>query len=295
MDENASILYKKKLIEALKAFDEFCNANDLNYYACSGTAIGAVRHKGFIPWDDDIDIYMLRADYNRLIELRSKLNGGHYRIAELGDEGYVYAFAKFYDSNTTLVEYSCYPTCRIGVYIDIFALDEVEDDEDLRQKKIEYERLSTRFQKTFFSPSWNWIRGNLLRMRFKDIWETLSLCYCRKSKKTSIRNKFIEYEMKWRNDRGDFLFFHKSLYKIDKEIFRKEWFKSYVYLPFEDYRIRVNKEYDKYLTHLFGDYMTPPPVEQQKSHHYHYYLNLKESLTLEEVKRRIKRGERTVL
>ena len=294
MNEQASVLYKKKLAETLKVFDEFCNSNGLNYFASCGTAIGAVRHKGFIPWDDDIDVYMLRDDYDRLIALRSQLNDTHYRIAEMGDEGYVYSFAKFYDSNTTLVEYSGFPSCRIGVFIDIFALDEVEDNNELRQKKAEYERLLERYQNTFFSPSLHWLFYNATHLEFKKLWKTMSVCCCSKKRKASIRKKFIDYEMTWRKEKGSFLFFHKSVYKIEKEIFTKDWFESYIYLPFEDHRIRVNKEYDKYLTQLFGDYMTPPPIDEQKTHHFHYYLNLIESLTIDEVRRRIKRGEKLV-
>lgn len=293
MDYNLTILYKKKLVEALKAFDKFCTANELNYFACSGTALGAVRHKGFIPWDDDIDIYMLRKDYNRLITLREKLNDTKYKITELGDEGYIYPFAKFYDTQTTLVEQKNFPTCCIGVYIDIFALDEVDGNiEKLAQKKEEYERLFENFQLTYCSPSLYLVLSNIYHFNFRYLWKLIKLHYCSLKRKKEVRKQFIEYEKLWQTEEGGGkLYFHHAIYKIEKEIFEKKWFDSYLYLPFEDYKIRMNIEYDKYLSRLFGDYMTPPPVEKRQPHHPHYYLNLKEGLSQEEVKQRIKRGE----
>ena len=291
MDEKTSVLYKKKLVETLKAFDEFCTENGLNYFACSGTAIGAVRHKGFIPWDDDIDVYMLREDYDRLVEIRSKLNNTHYKIAEMGDEGYVYSFAKFYDTHTTLVETPSFPTCCIGVYVDIFALDEVNDNDELRKKKEEYEFLLENYQKTYCSYTAYWFFANLFHFNFKYLKNTLTPRLCSRKKKEEIRKRFVDYEMAWRKEKGDKLFFHHAIYKIEKEIFEKEWFDSYEYLPFEDYKVRVNKDYDKYLSRLFGDYMILPPVEKRMPHHPHYYLNLNEGLDVREVKRRVAKGE----
>ena len=295
MDEVVSKLYKEKLVETLKAFDEFCTVNGLNYYACSGTAIGAVRHKGFIPWDDDIDVYMLRSDYDKLIEMRSKLSGNHFRIVELGDEGYNYSFAKFYDTNTTLVEVEEYPTCCIGVYVDIFALDEVSGQiEQVNKKKEEYEKLLKQYQLTYRTPKLYWILANIFHLNFRYLWETLYPRYCSKKKKVYIRKKFIDFEMSWRKEKGEKLFFHHAIYKTEKEIFEKDWFRSYIYMPFENYKVRLNTEYDKYLTRLFGDYMTPPPEEKRVPHHPHFYLNLNEGLSYAEVKRRIRKGERLV-
>ena len=292
MDELVSNLFKKKLVETLRAFDEFCSKNGLEYFACSGTAIGAVRHKGFIPWDDDIDVYMLRKDYDRLIDIRTSLDGTHYRIAELGDEDYIYPFAKFYDNNTTLVETKEFPSCRIGVYIDIFALDEVSDDLDqVRKKKFEFERLFEDYQLTFIRPSFYRVRTCLLHFDLHSLWRMYNLRYCSKKKKIMIRRKFIDFEKEWKEEKGPKLFFHHAIYRIEKEIFEKEWFNSSIYMPFEECKVKVSAEYDKYLTRLFGDYMTPPPVEKRIAHHPHFYLNLKEGLTAEEVKKRVSKGE----
>ena len=295
MEDEILIEYKNRLLQTFVAFDEFCTTYGLNYFACSGTAIGAVRHKGFIPWDDDIDVLMLRKDYDRLIQLRSHLNETHYRIADLGDEGYIYPFAKFYDTNTTLQEYKAFPTCCLGVYVDIFPLDEVPDNIDkVRKAKVQYEQLFRDFQNTFFKPSLRWGLSSIYHLTFKTMFRTLYCCNAAKKRKEVLREQFVKFENNWIKDKGPNLLVHHAIYSLEREIFPMEWFDSYIYMPFENYQIRVCSDYDKYLTHLFGDYMTLPPVEDQVSHHSHYYLNLKEGLTTDEVKRRVSKGEHLV-
>ena len=78
--------YKAKLVQTLHAFTSFCETNALTYMACAGTCIGAVRHHGFIPWDDDIDVFMSRVDFERLVSLRSQLPEG-YSLADEGENG----------------------------------------------------------------------------------------------------------------------------------------------------------------------------------------------------------------
>ena len=292
LNQEALDRYKELLVQTLKAFDQFCTKNGINYYACSGTAIGAVRHGGFIPWDDDIDVYMLRSDYDKLISIRNNLFETHYRIAELGDDGYIYPFAKFYDCNTTLIEYKEFPCCCIGVYIDIFALDEVSDElEDVKFKKKTYESLFLDFQNTYRRITLSGILYCLRHLKITELFRGLCMSFKSDKAKEKIRKRFIDYEMQWRKDTGNRLMHHHSIYKLEKELFRKDWFNSYHYLPFEDYKVRICDGFDSYLTQLFGDYMTPPPEEKRLSTHSHYYLNLKEGLTLEEVNKRVRKGE----
>ena len=287
---------KSKLVDALRAFDGFCNENDLGYYACSGTALGAVRHQGFIPWDDDIDVFMLRPDFERLMELAPRLESTHYRIAALGDEGYIYPFAKFYDTDTTLIEYSEYPDCLIGVYVDIFPLDEVSSDiEEVRKQKETYERLFADFLYTFRRLDFGWFAYNLKRLTFRELFRSLSICFGSERRKEAVRNRFISYERDWSKEQGPVLYTHHAIYRLENELFAKPVFSEYEYLPFEDYKVRVNTRYDEYLSQLFGDYMTPPPEDKRVSTHHHFYLNLREGLTLEEARNRIRKGERLVL
>lgn len=295
MTKEVERLFKAKLVDALRAFDGFCNEHGLDYYACSGTTIGAVRHQGFIPWDDDIDVFMLRADYDRLMELSPKLASTHYRIAKLGDEGYIYPFAKFIDTDTTLIEQNAFPDCCIGVYVDVFPLDEVSSSiDDVRSKKVKFERLLDDFQHTYRRLSFGWIAYNVKKFRLAELFRSLSIGLGSEKRKEAVRDRFIRYENDWSKEHGPLLYTHHAIYKLENELFEKSVFSDYRYMPFEDFRIRVNTEYDKYLTQLFGDYMTPPPVDKRVSAHHHYYLNLKEGLSLEEATDRIRKGERLV-
>lgn len=115
---------KDKLTDMLSWFHDFCQENGLRYYLAYGTLIGAMRHQGFIPWDDDLDVCMPRPDYDRLIELTAGKSYGPYLVESPydGRPDYLYPFAKVYDTRTTLVENLRIPVKR-GIYIDIFPLD----------------------------------------------------------------------------------------------------------------------------------------------------------------------------
>ena len=105
---------QKKLVDMLQWYHEFCKKHNLNYYAVGGTCLGAVRHQGFIPWDDDIDVGMPREDYNRFEALmKEEGNSGKY-VLEMPFENkdFVYAYGKLYDTTTTLIENTRYKTKR---------------------------------------------------------------------------------------------------------------------------------------------------------------------------------------
>lgn len=113
--------YKKSLLQTFKAFDYFCRKHGITYYAGGGTLIGAVRHKGIIPWDDDIDVLMLKEDYDKFIALKQECSNSDYRILDYHDSGYYLPYAKFVDANTTIWEVKEFPYV-IGTFIDVFPL-----------------------------------------------------------------------------------------------------------------------------------------------------------------------------
>ena len=288
--------YKEKLVVLLDAFDKFCTENNLNYYASGGTAIGVVRHKGFIPWDDDIDVVMPRADYNRMIELRNTLDPDKYFIKTLGDEDYLYAYGKFCDAQTTLVEYKIYPGCIIGVNIDVFPIDEVLDDKEtlcIKRKKFHslHERFLITYQKLSMRNLLSYIRHGEIKKAFESLYYGM---LATESIKIQTRELFVEFEKEWQLDKGFFLYNHSAFYPLEKELLSKYWFDDFIYMPFENTKIRMMKGYDQYLSQLFGDYMTPPPLDKQVLQHSHYYLNLKERLSKNEIEIRLTNDEHFV-
>lgn len=128
------------ILDILKAFIEICNKYHLRYYCCAGTAIGAARHHGMIPWDDDIDVLMPRPDYDRLLEIAKHEDFGKYEVVTpYNNESYPLYFSKLVNRETTLIEEKERP-CIIGLYVDIFPLDATDDD--LETAKALYRKYS---------------------------------------------------------------------------------------------------------------------------------------------------------
>lgn len=129
---------KAKTLETFKAFIAFCQANNLKYYAAYGTVLGAARHHGFIPWDDDIDVYLRRDDYDRCLRLlRADPPVGYEVVDYLHEEEYYLPFAKFCDTRSTVCEWEDY-RISFGNYIDLFPLDAVPDDNAARERHCEH-------------------------------------------------------------------------------------------------------------------------------------------------------------
>lgn len=291
MNEKELELYKQKIKDVLRFFDDFCREYNLRYFAACGTAIGVVRHKGFIPWDDDVDVYMLREDYNRLLSLRSQLKDQRYQIVTLGDKGYIYPFAKMIDTHTTLLEDVNYPSCIIGAYIDIFALDSTDAEKDEVQKKRDkYMRLYNNHLSTYHRISLRYLASCIKHVKYKSFILSCIPLFA----KNIIRKHFHNYEIELSKECGHYLYFHRADFPLSKELYPKEWFCNSYDEPFEDIKIKVNNNVEDYLKKLYGDYMVLPPVEERVPKHIHYYINLKERLTAQEIKKRIAKGEYSV-
>lgn len=262
---------KTKLLDMFKWFHDFCIEKQITYYALGGTLLGAVRHKGFIPWDDDIDVGLPRNDYNRLIKEMKNVQGKYIlETPEQCGDGFVYSYCKLYDTETTLIENTRYRTKR-GIFLDIFPLDGIGNTEEeslqnfrvieqkqnlintkicaLRKERKLYKNIAILLGRCI--PSWifDW------RHEVKVVNE---LCASR---------AFDEYKF-CGNLMGNW---------HEKEIARHEWFGTPILLNFEDAQILAPCNYDKYLTQVYGDYMTPPPIEKQKTHHDYLALDLNTS------------------
>lgn len=262
MKELSIIELKKICVEVLDNFTLFCNENNLKYYLAYGTLLGAVRHKGFIPWDDDIDVIMPREDYNRLLSLYK--NSERYQIVshEIEKE-YYYPFAKMYDAHTKIIEEHFYCGIDLGIYIDIFPIDGNGNNILQAKKKFmkcekEKRKLSHAFCKHFFkSNSWflkeiiRYMRFLFIRIRGKEhYWRKLD-GYTKATK--SKENKYVANNV-W------------SAYG-DSEVMPGEWLENYIYADFEGKKYKIPEKYHAVLNQIYGDYMKLPAKENQISHH----------------------------
>lgn len=282
LNKSEVILYKKILCETMKAFIAFCKENNLRYFACGGTCLGAIRHKGIIPWDDDIDVLMPREDYNRFLNLKREKTYMKYEIFSPGSSGYYLPFAKFVYTGMTLVEVKEYPLV-LGTFIDVFPLDEV-GDLDIAQKLSNHKKkvfsdYSLTIKKYYISEFIDMFLKLRIKCFLKDLWYSLFGSFLRKK----YLRRFYDSEIDIQKQHGDKCMYYGGFYDVKKEVCQQEWFGAGVEVPFEDFSIRVPQNYDAYLTNMFGDYMTPPPVEKQVTHHNLYFIDLNKRWDIKEV------------
>ncbi len=291
MNEELLAQYKAKLCEVMKAFIAFCDEHGLTYFAGGGTAIGAMRHQGFIPWDDDIDVYMLRPDYEKFLSLRNKLSDTKYEIVDVTNDSYpLQTFAKFSDMTTTVWEYRDSPYI-VGTWVDVFPLDEASDklskeEEDLAIKynwAIDYHRRAC--HKHSIRSLWE----DLRQLPFKEFLSCLTDVFYYSPRKKQYLKEIFACEKEIRKIKGDQLYCYPIHNMPTNKVYKKEWFGGVYEVPFEDFQIKVCKGVHEYLTARFGDYMQLPPVEQRQSHHGLYYINLEERLSVKEVQDKLKK------
>ena len=286
---------KTRLLEVFQFAKEFFQQHNLRYIGCGGTVLGAIRHKGFIPWDDDIDLYMPRKDYEQLLQLAPEFQGTGYellhwdnltlnsQLSTLNSQYYM-PFAKIADCHSTIWEFRHLPFL-FGVSIDIFPLDEFDEADEVitaRQYRSHY----------YFDKYLNAVS----RYSCKDMLQAL----CR----ADVHRLGVQVLSKWRsrNPRKYLQAFRQfeETYKHngpgpkcvcvtqwEGRIFQSEWFHDVIEVPFEDTTLIIPRAYDAYLRKLYGDYMQLPPEEKRISHP-HYFFDIDHRLTLEELRSRNK-------
>ncbi|UIR56009.1 LicD family protein [Sphingobacterium sp. SRCM116780] len=271
--------YNEKLIKAFAAFIAICEQNNLQYFCCGGTAIGAVRHQGMIPWDDDVDVFMPRPDYNKFIKFFKDNSIESYRlILPESDENYYLPYAKMSDCNTTLIEKEEI-LCNVGIFIDIFPLDGAPThSENIESQLTKFRREANKLMILPKSTFNNWksgfkmIRSFYLRTALNEFLLSLN--------KTNKRRKVLEHIHAiletYAYEKSEIIGNYGGMWG-KKEFAPKKWFDGYVEFPFEGLTVRLPKEYHLLLTQIYGNYMELPPVEKRVTHHHLAYLNLNEN------------------
>ena len=262
---------QSRLLEMMKFFHDYCEANNLRYYTVGGTTLGAIRHGGFIPWDDDIDVGMPRKDYEKLIQIFGSVPREGYVIESIysNNEDFYYAYSKLYDTTTTLIENTKTQVKR-GMYIDIFPLDGAGGNEDEALKH--YEPIDKKKKLLGLRT----IKINTRRTWYKNI-----LLYIVQAMPDAIiSEKRLCNQIDSLCKRLDF---DNSVFVGNltgawgkKEIMPRELFGKPTLHAFESIQVYVQEDTNGYLTHLYGDWRKLPPEEKRVSHH-GYYLDLHRS------------------
>lgn len=242
----------------LKNVADFCDNHNLKYFLAYGTLIGAIRHKGFIPWDDDVDIWMPRDDYNKFINIYNDENDT-YKVISPSDKKSRHTFAKVEDTRTVKLENSIdYSNGCLGIDIDIFPLDgQPFDDEDFSRW---YNKLIREYKK-FSYLILEGKCGSFKRRIFLPLIKILV------GKKEKILNKTTALHKKYPYATSEYVGTVESLYNFKSNRYKKEWFSDSVDVKFEDISFKAPIGYDDVLTAMYGDYMTLPPPGKRITHH----------------------------
>lgn len=250
----------------LHSFIEFCREHDLRYYACGGTLLGAVRHQGFIPWDDDIDILMPRPDYERLqtiITIDGNLDKYEFRSNRL--KNLHEAYTKLVDPETFLDRKKSADEFDNHVWIDIFPMDGLPDD--YRQtagiyRKVLFLRKLLVLEKAKLDSNPPSIK-NGIRKLLKPF-----VCFFVNPEWLAAKTERIAARIDF--DEAEYIGGIVCGYGPREKI-RKADFLPSVLLSFEGLMISATSNYDAYLKNLYGDYRQLPPEEKRKGHSIDYY------------------------
>lgn len=237
-----------------KDIDKVCKENDIVYYLDGGSALGAIRHGGFIPWDDDFDIIMPPAEYKKFLEVckNGGLNKNKYTLQEAFVDWPMH-FTKIRLNGTTLIEKDGLEDINNGIFVDIFCFDYGSNNKICRLKQYVCAKL--------------WMAHLLSKKPYSNLsftkriamtisralnWEPICK-FIRYQSQSHKKTKF--YSIAWGRKR-----WHNAFLPVD-------YFEPARYVKFEDYKFPMASKYHEYLTNTFGDYMKlPPECEQQGSH-----------------------------
>ena len=253
---------KRIMTNILKYIDEICRKNDIKYTLIGGSLIGAVRHNGIIPWDDDIDIDigLLPNDYENLIKCLKNSDSKTYKLLDMNTEPtYYYPYAKIVDTRTICIESNLKKINNYGIFVDIFKYNKIPNDINeikkyynkcMNYRKLLYKSIVINSD-NFIKKIYHKIIGNLINIKNTRI----------------ITNKYIEFSEKYNDTNDTNVMINWTPYGAEKETHSISNFDNYIDVNFENINAMIIEDYDMVLKRVFGDYMTPPPLEKQVPQH----------------------------
>lgn len=265
-ESDALTKLQREELDILLVIKEFCSENDIEWFCDSGTALGAVRHGGFIPWDDDIDIGMLREDYDKFLRLSrtDAFPEGYSVRTSLNTDGYTAMFAKVYKDGTVFATSETVEAgCKQAIYVDVFPYDRASSDSaDLRRQirvAKRWQSLSYLFHLSNIMVPHGGIIGKLEKVgcRFGHL-------VCKRVLSPGLIAKHFEGAAEIGRESGSDAWI--CLPWPDQGVFEKADFFPCCILPFEGVPVPVPADYDKYLTSLYGEWGKLPPEGERHTH-----------------------------
>ena len=249
--------YKRILVTMLVKIDKLCDENDLTYQLAYGTLLGAVRHNGFIPWDDDVDIFMPRADYLKLQKIIQHGNYGINFIDINTEPKTIYPYGKICDIRTILYEKNFKMVPGYGAYIDVFPLDYITENKIKR--KIKFWKYSIMRKVIEHSAKTKYSRDKSIS---KTLLKMLAFYICRFVNTQKVIRK-LDNELQQNKE--------SNLLAVPWDNNGNGFYKNDIYqnqkVKFETAFLYISKNYDSILTKMYGNYMQLPPKNQRINKH----------------------------
>lgn len=260
--------YRKKVqrieLDILKEFIRICDKFKLNYFLIGGGLIGAIRHGGFIPWDDDLDIAMLREDYDKFLEIASKEIDNKYFIQSYNTEDkYFDTLVRIRDKNSTgILRKDIMKNCNNGVFIEIYVYDTVPNNIILEKIQASLSNfLTTILYDYYYDIKCNSLSRKIMKLFSKIFCRIIPFSFTVKLW-NKINGIFKNSNLEYANCE-----FSKEGIRTGRSKWKIDGLKNTIKVPFEDILINVPSNYHECLTKCYGDYMTPPSIEAQNQHH----------------------------
>lgn len=245
----------------LAQFTQLCTELNLPYLLLGGSLLGAIRHQGFIPWDDDVDVGLLRADYDRFLAAAPKrLADSHYFLqTPTSDPNYALSYAKLLDRNTYIEEKNNVNNARKGVFIDIFPLDRIpEEPAQQREQLAKFQWYNTRI---LLQLRYHLVSNPLMKLQSPLGADQLADVQALKAARDTVMTQY--------QARTDLPHVKNlaSQYAYDKEVFTVDQVSQLTTVPFENLTVQVPADYATILTTMYGDYHALPPKTQRTEKH----------------------------
>lgn len=255
--------YKKVVYDTLHYVKTVCEDNDVDYYIAYGTLLGAVRHKGFIPWDDDVDIIMDRDNFIKLLDVMKNDSQERYQLLSIeNSKEYDLPLPKVVDTNTVLVQSGRKHNTEIGAWVDIIVIDDVPTDE--RERKRFLSKMN------FLENCWEWTQYSRLSVRnARNIVELAKFMIYKVLALPGSRcwSFILNKQAQKYNHKGCKHFAAVAFAGGKRKAYLKSCLGAGTRLMFETDSYNAPEKWDEYLTVAYGNYMKLPPVEKRISNH----------------------------